>query len=429
MGSSIGGCSLIVGSLSKDGADEVDAGFTVPDAAGPSQPSWIHARSIGAPGTLAADGTLSGAANSVALSGAILPSTVGRGDRLLLWPDTGDQQELFIDSLLNPTQLVTQTPLQGPIVQAPYRIERAHSSVASWSTESWGDLIADKRREVGLLYDDGVIEENIVIAGAQANETYYRVLSVAKKSRHRGVAGTGVVISPTTAGHGITVAENFAIIEWVEVTDWSTNVGGSYDGIHIAAGGVLIQNVLVHDDGHGSIENSDAGGIQLETDYGSASVRNSIVYGTARNGIAIHDVDFAFLRIENTTIYRCVEEDNSASEYGCVGLTGDFNQITATNVIAMDSGGSDFKVGFSSKSEFYDCNNNLSSDSTAPGATSIHGETASSIFVSTTLGLEDLHVNPGTAAVDNAWNLSEWFADDIDGEPRGSTWDIGADER
>jgi len=53
---------------------------------------------------------------------------------------------------------------------------------------------------------------------------------------------------------------------------------------------------------------------------------------------------------------------------------------------------------------------------------------ASNNFVSTTGGSEDLHLKAGADAINVGTSLSGTFTDDIDGETRSGTWDMGVDE-
>tara|TARA_R110000737_G_C14589605_1_gene487266 strand:- start:1556 stop:2110 length:555 start_codon:yes stop_codon:yes gene_type:complete len=77
--------------------------------------------------------------------------------------------------------------------------------------------------------------------------------------------------------------------------------------------------------------------------------------------------------------------------------------------------------------------NNISSDSTAPGANSIANKSAGSLFVSTIQGLEDLHLKGLASALRRGLDLGTSYdiQYDIDGYDRDasvSAWDIGADQ-
>jgi hypothetical protein len=394
----------------------------------------IHERSIGsAPGALADTGTMSGAADGMglSLSGGTLPAKVGRGDRLLVNPGTAEEVVYYLAAREGDTELTIQTPLAATLTDAPYRLDRAFPSISAWSSATKGNLIAQKRREIGVCYNDSPFVENVVISGSTSDAMHYRVLTVAQGQRHSGLAGTGALLRPDTAGHGILVLEDFAQVEWLEVTDWSTNAGGSFDGINIKAEDVLIQYVIVHDDGHGVNLNSDAGGIQLERDLGTATVRNSVVYNLARLGIGTHSASGTTLHIENSTAFACTLADNNPDQYGCITSRGDNSVVQVRNVIALDAAGLiDFYAQTGVGASFGDLSsNNLSSDTSAPGANSIAEALTATVIESVTLGSEDLHLLDASPAVGTGLSLANEFDDDIDEELRGATWDIGADER
>ncbi len=290
--------------------------------------------------------------------------------------------------------------------------------------------ISDSGNQIGLAiaecYNDwpSGLDDTLIIDGWVTGVSNYVKVTVAAGHRHNGAAGTGFRIEPSTAGHGIQTLEDYTQIEWVEITDWSTEVTGSYDGINLQADNALVQYVLIHDDGHGTQTNSDCNGITVELNNITSTVRNSIIYHIARSGVTIHNITGATLNIYNTTVYSCTEAD-TASGYGCVGRYGGSGTINAKNVIAVapQNGQQAFFGG-----TWGDCSNNLSSDSSAPGANSLINKAATDQFVSIVPGLEDLHLKAGADAIDTGTDLSGDFTDDIDGDTRLGSWDIGADE-
>jgi hypothetical protein len=427
------GCEGSIGSSAGDAAPPAaDAATDNPaDASVEPLQFRVNSRSIGAaPGPLLDAGTFSGSVGTKALQlgSEVLPENVGRGDRILLHPGTAEEAEYFITARMSDSLVEIDRALAAEVTQAAFLIERAYSTIAAWSADTKGDLVSEKRREEGICYDDAVFTENVVLSGSTVDEEHYRILTVAQGARHQGLAGTGVVIRPTMAGNGISVHEDYARIEWLEVTDWTTDSGGSYDGINIRAQNVLVQYVIVHDDGHGVVANSDAGGIQLERDQGSATVRNSVVYNVARIGIGTHSASNTVLEIENSTTYGCVQADNSPDSYGCISARGDNSVVHATNVIALNAGGLlDFFVATGAGASFGSSDYNLSSDASSPGDNSIDAAIPAEVLVSVEGGVEDCHLAAGSVAQDSGTALTG-FADDIDQQARAGLWDIGADE-
>ena len=290
--------------------------------------------------------------------------------------------------------------------------------------------------ETAVLYDDAIFTENVVIDGSTTDTDHYMHITVDPESRHGGIAGSGVVIDPPESAHGIQILDHHTRVDGVEITDWTTSVGESVDGINVMAHDVLIENVLIHDDGHGAATNSDANGITVELSDITVTVRNSIVYNIARQGIGIHIVRNATLFVENCTVFRCVEADSVASSYGCIGVTlaGDStgSVVHVINTIALGSSpGSGGNFVMDSDSMWGTVASNMSDDGSAPGS-ALMSVAVDTQFVSTTRGLEDLHLSSSSDAHNAGQNLSDDFSTDIDGESRANapdSWDIGADEQ
>ena len=208
----------------------------------------------------------------------------------------------------------------------------------------------------------------VVLDGSTTDNNHFMWLTAPGTERHGGIAGDGVVIAPTSPGHGIAILDDYTRLEWIEVTDWSSNSGGSFDGINIMADQVLLNAVIVHDDGHGSEVNSDANGINLELSNMSATVRNALVYDVARSGITIHQASGAILTIENSTVYRCAVQDNSPANFGCIGTRAAAgSSINVTHSIAISTAGSDFFHTGASVGTWVGAGYNISGDTTAPG--------------------------------------------------------------
>ena len=150
-------------------------------------------------------------------------------------------------------------------------------------------------------------------------------------------------------------------------------------------------------------------------------VLNNILYDFIRNysyGIFLN-TGYPTFWVYNNTVYNCYIGIHNE------GLDG---PSYVKNNIATSSSSADFNGTYDSDSHY-----NISSDDTAPGTNSKINQTLSDIaFVSTTSGSEDLHIQSASTAKDagtdlsSDTNLSIWR--DIDGDERGASWDIGADE-
>ncbi|MFC1610752.1 hypothetical protein ACFL6C_07330 [Myxococcota bacterium] len=293
-----------------------------------------------------------------------------------------------------------------------------------------GDVI-----EKGEAYNDAPFQESVVIEGSNTGPLAYMWLSVALGESHTGVAGAGVKLQPTVPGHGVTILDDNTRVSGLEILDWCRDNAGSFDGINVRADQVMIEHVMIHDDGHGAEANSDANGITAELDGITVTVINSIVYNIARSGITIHNVDDVALNVMSCTLYSCTEKDNAGTSYGCLGMYGSGGSVThAQNVVALQpplagTGAAFFQSG-STSSTWGASSNNLSSDSSAPGANGWIDQVPADQIISTSRGSEDLHLEADSAAIDRGADLSPEIVDDIDGDerPLGAAYDIGADE-
>jgi hypothetical protein len=286
--------------------------------------------------------------------------------------------------------------------------------------------------EIGILADDSVYTDPLVIGASTTDAGHYMSLTVAPEHRHKGIAGNGPRFEPSIDSHAIDVRADFTRLEYLEVTDWTNGNPGGYDAINVRAKSVTIAAALIYEDGAPRDGSANSNGISLELANTDLSVINSIVYDVGRNAISLLNVDGGRLNIANCTLYNCAAGNNSNSA-GCVDSTNTTNgQISLANTIGLLAGtsmGEAFQVD--SGSDFVDSSSNLSNDSSASsvGDNGIDGQMAGDVFFSTQ-GNVDLHILGDSMAVNAGDNLSFSFALDVDDDARPATgaWDIGADE-
>lgn len=155
---------------------------------------------------------------------------------------------------------------------------------------------------------------------------------------------------------------------------------------------------------------SDPYGIRL----GGASsiVKNSIVLGPWDVGI----------RLEGGAIaYNCIAVGARTYGFQFAFLAG-----STINCAALSNTSGDFN-GDPQASPVSDYN--ASSDTTAKGTHTVKSlPYTTDTFTNVTSGSEDFHLAAGSDLIDVGTDLSGTFTDDIDGETRSGTWDIGADE-
>ena len=363
----------------------------------------------------------------------------GRGDAITFpCPDpptcTGgtDYAILSVDS---ETQLTLTAPVSGNFT-GTYNIARQFDALQEWEDcisagvgcvyfpVTGGDLVADDRVEVGIVYDDGVfaLTSSVVIDDSTTDATHTITLTADGANRHYGVPGAGVIIDGQDAAREILVHDANVTIEWLEfirVRGASFRAAIRVYGVpaELPPTNILLQNLLIHDflDAAG-----DVSGIRLSGDPGkSVTIRNCMIWDGDIKGIEA-DEPTDTLIVENCSI----DNMDSTIDNNGVGIHTSSTTVTVRNTIATNNPGGDFVVGgggFSGASS-----NNTASDGTAPGA---GAQTAAAVdlFVAPN---SNLHLKSGAVAIDTAVDLSPSFSNDIDGDgrPFGLSWDRGADE-
>ena len=311
-----------------------------------------------------------------------------------------------------------------------------------------GDLLAANRLEVGVAYKDGTFTETVSIGGSTTDASRFMWLTVAEGQRHDGTAaivGTDhVVLDPTIAGHGFAVLDDYTRVGWFEVTGWT---GSGNEGVRIQANDTFFNHMIVHD----ALDTKADGFFFNDGGDWTATIRNTIVYNVGRSGIYLANDTLSLrnmvLNVESVTVYNCGSTSLLSEESGGINVcerneVGSISTLNAINVISVDNadldldGDGDFNIVTNAEcggppswgiSDF-----NLSSDTSAPGASSLKGSgtyPAVNQFADITPGTEDLHLKAGADAIDQGTDLSGSFCCDIDfGLRPAGAWDIGADE-
>ncbi len=398
-----------------------DAGITYYYVAfGPHNGTYY--RSIGTAGPHSA-GTITATVGSPIVTGVGTgwkAANRGRGDSITFGGFTGTI--LSVDS---DTQLTLTSP--SPVGGSPgYTISRKFLTLAAWEScidgpaSSCGpdpavfssSLVADGRSEVGIAYKESPLAR-VSISGSVTDATHTITLTADPENRHLGVPGGGVVVDGLAGSLAdVLVNDEFVNVEWLEVK------GGIDEGVefqNLTAGNNqgVARNLLVHNTAKDAVLIDDAGA--------NVDAYNNIVYAGAMTGIRIGTtLTTGTVRIFNNTVYG-----NTGA-----GITGSGGtRASLRNNISHSNGGVEFSVsGLNAASS-----HNLASDATgtthspAGGGINSVGLPAM-LFVSTTAGSEDLHIQPGSAAANVGTDLSSVVYADIDGGARVNPWDIGADD-
>jgi hypothetical protein len=394
-------------------------------------PVVTHYRSIGVAGKpLYANGTATIAAGEVLVTfqSASLPNpyatgAVGRGDKLVVGNET-----FYILSRISPNQVVLQSKAAADHIDETYTIERAYRSLQAWESDRGGDLVTDNRREVGVAYNDGTFPDRLVVDGSRTDGERYLHLTVEEGQRHDGVGSIGAVIEPSGDGDALDIEDDHTRIEWLEIRNWK---GRGAAGVRIAADGVLLSNLIVHD-GQGYASDAIFFATASRGSRGSiseATLANSILYRAPGAGVRVGDEGNAPLRliVTNVSVFGC--------GFGPAGVRGGIVLgpgvlVSATNVVAADNQPSDFhNPTGTGNGSWADSSHNVSSDSSAPGTSSMTGVAADSVFLSPTAEVDNFHLRADSPARNSGARLASSSSLDVDGEARSAIdWDRGADE-
>ena len=366
---------------------------------------------------------------TVTFEGGTIPANVGRGDEIVI-----DDEELYVLSRDSDNQLTLQQPAEADHVDDEFAVRRAYTSIQSWVNDRNGNLVREDRLEVGVLYNDGpfTVRNGWVMAwihGSRTDPDHFMWLTAAEGARHKGVAGTGVVLDGRDRTRtGIIVEDDYTRIDGIELKrfgHWLVPAAVTVRG----AMGVVLERLIIHDfdtDRRRHETYGIKGGV-----YSSFTVRNCIIYDGGTAGIVARRRT-ADVEVENCTIYGMRGR----------GVDESLGYVSAVNTLSMGNAGGDFAIRRGRQSF------NISSDGTAAGEGSVPSLDPAAQFVSIQKGLEDFHLLETSKAIDAGKNLApattgmrssmapddDLVADldtvDIDGTDRSqeTDWDIGADE-
>jgi YVTN family beta-propeller protein len=398
----------------------------------------VNYRSIGAAGPYSF-GQVNATQNSRVVTGDGLQtfraSNRGRGDRIRI--GVVDYTIYRVDSDTQITLTVPFAQVSGPY---NYTIFRQYTTLAAWVdcingnpctafTVGGSSLVTDNRSEVGIAYKDGAgIFDGVIISGATTDSVRDITLTVAPGNRHNGVGtptpnpGTGVVIENDTVQEAaVEIQTEWVTVEWLEVRDGSETA----DGIHYTEPNKLVaRNNLVH--------NVNNDGIRISHGGASADIIGNIVYEALR-GIRVNQVPSGQVRIMNNTVFSC---NGTGQASGISAGSGSYPTVTLRNNLAHSNATGDIDVpGLNGASSHNYVSQNILNTTHSPGGggvSNVPPTGGSGVnFFNPTAGMENLHLQGTSVAINKGPDLNGLFTNDIDGSrrPKGAlTWDIGADE-
>ncbi len=355
----------------------------------------------------------------------------------------------------------------GYTTAQPY-VLRFYSTISTWNVgldDSGLYTLNDIAQ--GELYKDSdfTLSSTQWNSGGQDTGISDARLTVPVSQRHDGTAGSGVkfkLASSSVCGMiylyydtGTASNDIRRLCEWIEYDGQSYGQPGCQAVCRLAAGGNYayygeFNHCILHNFELGVTGGSSYNyAIEINSQYSCA--HNNIIYDitteSSSSAAGVKAIGMAQDQnnqlMSNNTIYN-IQTDSSGQDGIGISMYDD-SSIKCINNIVVSCADDCFSNADGSE---IDGNNNLSSDSTAPGSNSVTGASAADLFENPTVGSEDLHLKDGAEALRAGADLgtgytigSDVFGGtttsittlniDIDGRNRdseGDDWDIGADQ-
>jgi hypothetical protein len=388
-----------------------------------------------------------GSGNPLGISGSNaafaspLPDDIGVGDAIQY--DTNSDSSIdaiaFIHQRVSSTEYVVKNAAgdqpQAVGSDTDWAIFRAYTSLynAERGTENFGldpavrsfetwadgrDLVSSGETWNIACYADGVDTDGVYVGGWNTGpNNYIRIFTpttpdeVGTSQRHPGSWSYGSYVLETTAEAALSIFEAYTRVEGLQLgVDTATT---SWTGIaNIGASNVDLSHCLITQTGGSATTD----GITLFASVTGARIWNSVV----------NDVDCDCIWSEggsafiyNVTVAGC----------GCAGVDSGDGFYEGKNVLVGWTSDSGFSHNAGGSMVLTNCASSDGSADDHMGTGNLANRTFS--FVDPPGG--DFHLTSGdTGARDQGVDLSAdpdlAFSDDIDGDVRGGTWDIGADE-
>lgn len=250
----------------------------------------------------------------------------------------------------------------------------------------------------------------VTILGWTTDATRYIEIKTPGAERHDGKWNTAkYYLEADASGTGtLTISEDNVRVEGLQIRHTAGSPSGSDSALRpVSTGGttdIRVNKCILR-----------AGRFTVRIESGSNHYWwNNMIYGGSVGGLVV--TSSIALDIYSCTII-------GGDTYGLVRSSG---TVTAKNCYAYASGTGDAYSGTITKTT-------CASDDTTGSAGLQNIAYDTSNFTNVTGGSEDLHLPSGSNLVDVGTDTSGDsapmdFTDDIDGDSRGATWDVGADE-
>ncbi len=279
---------------------------------------------------------------------------------------------------------------------------------------SYANLVtADVYVNIEITGDNSAADTTAVdISSITTDATRYVNIYTTSGCRHDGKYNTAKYRHETTSYIGFAVSVNYIRITGLQIKN-STSGSSHWDvAFYVAATNYTGQHRF---DKLVIVSGGSAGFINFEA--GDLIISNSVFIASGVYGL---EVSGTWSNPTGNQILNCVCI-TKANSYGLNGGTGSY-AITIKNTYAYSNGAN---ADFAGTANYTTC---ASSDGSASTATVAYSTSSGAYFTNVSDGSEDFHIGTSSSLKDAGTDLSATFTDDINGNTRSGTWDIGADE-
>lgn len=274
-------------------------------------------------------------------------------------------------------------------------------------------VTADKYFDVEISGDwsGGADTTKVTLHNYTTDATRYINIYTTGDAVHDGAwDDTAYRLKGTMSGNSDAVGISVNYITFTDFQVWHTYEGGAFRAVNVSDGKhhIVFNRCIIY---------AAEGAAVRNWNYTAAGyIRNSILV----NGTGSTSRENTYYGIANFILQNCVIIGYLATY--AVDNTYNYS-FTATNVYAHAPEGTAFRK--QSNGTLNTCASSDGSDSTSTVA---YSTSSGAYFTNVTAGSEDFHItNTSSDLFEAGTDLSGTFTDDIDGDTRGATWDIGID--
>ena len=291
-----------------------------------------------------------------------------------------------------------------------------YTSLASAEAGEQGNLVSlDRQLDIECYASAAPDTTQVMFDGWTTDSTRYIRVLTPLSERHDGKWNTSkyYMEHSTTGDPGGVLAcrEEYTIFEGLQIRNTKASPTEFNDCIYTEARITVIKCI------------TRGGYYGINVSIANSEVRNSIAYGAVRGGYvrgfaggsaAAYNCTFIGsqygLNTDASVNYPIAKNVYAHGGTACYSNNGGANLLTKTNCMSSDTTATNNAGGGGATN----CTNNIAHDTNN--------------FTNVTAGSEDYHIPTGSALKDAGVDLSGQFTDDIDGDTRSGTWDVGADE-